>query len=613
MTTEVKNNKWGSNRTWIMVARAAAIFAVLTCVLLIANYVQLKKSDPVNMTVITTLVDRLNQNPRDSALRSEIRTLDLLSRKAYFTSKWQIRTGGYMLLAFISLMIIAWQVVEYRKKVSPVLSEKQEDESVFQRSRARKWIMAGGGSLLVLAILFAELATNDPIYKTKSLVKKVNTPVQEQQQPAVIPDESNETETNVAVQPVEDNAAAVPEETTEQKNEVATPVAESAPSKKEVTVSTDNFPNFRGVGGTGVVMKNNIPVSWDGKTGKNILWKTAIPLPGYNSPIIWGDRIFLTGSDGLNQEVYCIDKNNGKFLWTVSIGKASEKPTINEETGYAASTSVTDGIAVYSIFPTGNIAAVSMDGKIIWEKNLGLPNNYYGYASSLIMYKDKIIVQYDQSMSPKVMALSSKTGDIVWSTDRQVKVSWSSPIIVNTGRDTELLLASDPLVAGYNPENGKELWQLQCISGEVGPSLAYANGIVFSVSDYSQLSAIKLGAQPTILWSSDEYLSDIPSPVATDKYLFLATSYGSLVCYDVLTGEKYWEHDFSGNFYSSPMLVGDKVYLLDKKGIMHIFSADKEYKVIGEPALGEGSVCTPAFTDGRIYLRGLDNLYCIGK
>ena len=596
-----------------MVARAAAIFAVLTCVLLIANYVQLKKSDPVNMTVITTLVDRLNQNPRDSALRSEIRTLDLLSRKAYFTSKWQIRTGGYMLLAFISLMIIAWQVVEYRKKVSPVLSEKQEDESVFQRSRARKWIMAGGGSLLVLAILFAELATNDPIYKTKSLVKKVNTPVQEQQQPAVIPDESNETETNVAVQPVEDNTAAVPEEPTEQKNEVATPVAESAPSKKEVTVSTDNFPNFRGVGGTGVVMKNNIPVSWDGKTGKNILWKTAIPLPGYNSPIIWGDRIFLTGSDGLNQEVYCIDKNNGKFLWTVSIGKASEKPTINEETGYAASTSVTDGIAVYSIFPTGNIAAVSMDGKIIWEKNLGLPNNYYGYASSLIMYKDKIIVQYDQSMSPKVMALSSKTGDIVWSTDRQVKVSWSSPIIVNTGRDTELLLASDPLVAGYNPENGKELWQLQCISGEVGPSLAYANGIVFSVSDYSQLSAIKLGAQPTILWSSDEYLSDIPSPVATDKYLFLATSYGSLVCYDVLTGEKYWEHDFSGNFYSSPMLVGDKVYLLDKKGIMHIFSADKEYKVIGEPALGEGSVCTPAFTDGRIYLRGLDNLYCIGK
>jgi len=168
-------------------------------------------------------------------------------------------------------------------------------------------------------------------------------------------------------------------------------------------------------------------------------------------------------------------------------------------------------------------------------------------------------------------------------------------------------------VAGYNPENGKELWQLQCISGEVGPSLAYANGIVFSVSDYSQLSAIKLGNQPTILWSSDEFLSDIPSPVATDKYLFLATSYGALVCYNVLTGEKYWEHDFSSNFYSSPMLVGDKVYLLDKKGVMHIFSADKEYKVIGEPALGEGSVCTPAFTDGRIYLRGFDNLYCIGK
>ena len=137
--------------------------------------------------------------------------------------------------------------------------------------------------------------------------------------------------------------------------------------------------------------------------------------------------------------------------------------------------------------------------------------------------------------------------------------------------------------------------------------------LFIAVNDYSKLCAIKLGDQPSILWENNEYLSDIPSPVATDKYLFLATSYGTVVCYDAVTGEKYWEKDFGKSIYSSPMIVENKVYLLDITGVMHIFNADKEFKLIGEPKLGEYSACTPAFTNGRIYIRGEENLYCIGK
>jgi outer membrane protein assembly factor BamB len=194
-----------------------------------------------------------------------------------------------------------------------------------------------------------------------------------------------------------------------------------------------------------------------------------------------------------------------------------------------------------------------------------------------------------------------------------VKVSWASPIIVNTGKRSELLLVAEPYVASYNPSTGKELWKIDCIGGEVGPSLAYANGIVFAVNEYSKLVAVKLGDQPTILWETNDYMSDIPSPVATDKYLILPTSYGTIVCYDALTGEKYWEEDIGTGIYASPMLVKDNVYMLDRSGNMHIFKADKEFKRVGESKLGEKSVCTPAFTNGRIYIRGDKNLYCIGE
>ena len=589
MPTEVRNSQWGSDRLWNRIALVAGVFALLICVLLVANYIQIKKSDPVNMTVINSLVERLYANPADSVLRKDIRTLDLLSRKAYFTSQWQIRTGGYLLLALLAIMAIALQVVEYRRKINPVISAEPEDESMLQRRKARKWIVTGGSAILLIAVVFAILASNDMAAKFTSLGKG---------EVAVTDDQPAINLTDNAA----DSAGVVAD---------STPVRDTAAAAPAVTASADNFPNFRG--NAGLAAKSNIPVSWDGISGQNILWKTALPLPGQNSPIVWGDRIFVTGANASKQEVYCFDRITGKIIWTVKVGATTKKPNVSEETGLAAPTAVTDGTGVFAIFPTGDIAAIDMNGKKTWERDLGLPKNHYGHASSLMLYKENILVQFDQTSSPKVMALSAKTGKTVWSTDRPVKVSWSSPIVVNTGKRTEIITAAEPYVAAYNPANGQELWKIDCISGEVGPSLAYANGIVFAVNDYSKLSAIKLGEQPSILWENNDYLSDIPSPVASDKYLFLSTSYGTVVCYDAVTGEKYWEKDFGKSVYSSPMIVEKKVYLLDITGVMHIFNADKEFKLIGEPKLGEYSACTPAFTNGRIYIKGEANLYCIGK
>jgi outer membrane protein assembly factor BamB len=554
---------FGTDRLWNRIAAVAGVFALLTGVLMVANYIQVKKSDPVNMTVINNLVVRLNDNPADSALRAEIRTLDLLSRKAYFTSQWQIRTGGYLLLASIAVMIISLQVVEYRKKVNPVLSESSEDVTMLQNRKARRWIVAGGGFFLLTAVVFGILSSNDLADRFNNLSQGVGGSFEQDIAAGgiTVTDLVSGTEDavdSIAESFVTDDASAV------------------APAESTSAVSTDNFPNFRGSGGIGITSKRNIPVSWDGKTGSNILWKAAIPLPGQNSPVVWGDRIFVSGASAARQEVYCFDRNNGKIIWTAPLGTSTKKPKVTGETGYAAPTAVTDGKGVYVIFSTGDIVAIDMNGKMIWERDLGLPDNYYGYASSLMVHNGSIIVQYDQRTSQKVMALSAQTGKTIWSTDRQVKISWSSPVVVNTGKRTEIITVAEPYVAAYDPDNGQELWKIDCITGEVGPSLAYANGIVFSVNDYSKLCAIKLGDQPVILWENTDYLSDIPSPVATDKYLFLATSYGTAVCYDAVTGQKYWEKDFGKSIYSSPMIVENRVYLSDISGVMHIFNADKK-------------------------------------
>jgi outer membrane protein assembly factor BamB len=278
MPTEFKNSQWGSDRMWNRIALVAGVFALLICVLLVANYIQIKKSDPVNMTVINSLVERLYANPADSLLRKDIRTLDLLSRKAYFTSQWQIRTGGYLLLVLIATMVISMQVVEYRRKINPVISSEPQDESMLQRRKARKWIVMGGSILLLIAVIFAVLASNNLTEKFKVLGKGEVAG-------------SEELPASMQTGSVADTMGII-SDSAGTKDTTTTPV---------VLASTDNFPNFRGNAGN--ASKRNVPVSWDGITGSNVVWKTALPLPGQNSPIVWGDRIFVTGASAGKQEV----------------------------------------------------------------------------------------------------------------------------------------------------------------------------------------------------------------------------------------------------------------------------------------------------------------------
>jgi outer membrane protein assembly factor BamB len=587
------------------IAVAAGIFALVLCVAIVINFIQVKRADPLNTGAMKVLVDQMHRNPADPVIREEIRQLDLLSRKTFFTNQWQVRMGGYLLFSSLLIIVICLKSIELKTAKLPAMPSEVRTDPWVTQSLGRKWVTYAGISVVILSFILVFLTHRefggaqetamsaasrvpDPTETTPK-----NEPGTDQPQQSRATDSVGKTDT-LAGQPVQN--------------------PDGYPSAEE---NARNFPAFRGPGDIGIAFQKDIPTTWDGKSGKNIRWKTEVPLPGYNSPIIWGSKVFLCGASSTKREVYCFDLGTGKILWRHPVekidGSPSQEAKVNRETGFAAPTMTTDGRRVYAIFANGDLVALDRDGKRIWAKNLGMPQNHYGHSSSLIMYRDLLIVQYDQRNAASVMALKGKTGDVAWQTSRNVKISWASPALVNTGSRTELILAAEPNLISYNPADGKELWQIECISGEVGPSIAFAGGILFSVNDYSKLSAVKPGEKPQLLWENSEYLSDIPSPVATDKYLILSTSFGAVSCFDAIAGTHFWEHEIGTATYASPMIAEGRVYLLDKKGIMHIFKPGREFSLTGEPALGEGSSCTPAFSDGLIVIRGDKNLFCIGK
>lgn len=595
----------------------AAGFAILMAVLLIANFVQTSLNDPIDNKTIPALIKRLSKNPGDEALKAEIRAFDLMARKAYFTSQWQLRTGSYLM--FLGL-IVAVLAVRYILAAKSKLNEIDRIEKVngLDRLVAQKGVIYGGSGLILLALVSGFLSynsLNEYMVNEKGIVQDEKpadiVPAPEiQKQPAAAVDSLAS-----AVTPP---GSAVPVATTVQANTASealvTPAISLAlPTPAELKA---NYPFFRGAEGIGVAAQKNIPTDWNGAGGKNVLWKVKIPKAGYSSPIIWGNQLFVTGADAQARMVFCYDKNTGKLMWEAAAdnipGSPAAMPKVTADTGLAAPTMATDGRAVFAIFATGDVLALDMNGKRLWARNLGVPDNHYGHGSSLIVYKDKLLIQYDTNRSGKLLALDTQTGTTVWDTARNSKISWSSPILVNTGSRTEVILTTNPNVNGYDPQTGKELWNIACLSGEVGPSAGYADGMVFAANEYAKLVGIKIGATPEIVWEADEYLPEVSSPLAVNGLLYIATTYGVFACLDAKTGEKIWDQEYGDAFYSSPVYADGKVYITDMSGKTHIVKATKEYQLIGTPELGEKSVCSPVFQDGRVYLRGMNNLYCLG-
>jgi outer membrane protein assembly factor BamB len=385
------------------------------------------------------------------------------------------------------------------------------------------------------------------------------------------------------------------------------------------TPGVGSWTSFRGPGANGHVVNGNPALAWDVEEGRNILWKTKVPKPGMNSPVVWEDRVFLTGADHLSRQVYCFQTATGKLLWKHDVvgipGSPSndELPNVLEETGLAAPTLTTNGRLVAAIFATGDLVCLNMEGRRVWAKNLGVPKNHYGHASSLISHERLLFVQYDQKEDSRLLALDLASGELAWEVGRGA-ISWSSPILVENNGRMELILTNSKAVDSYDPNTGKLLWHVECLDGELAPSAAYAGGLVFVANEYASGSAIAVGnhdSEPRVLWSWEEVLPDAASLLANDQYLIVPTGYGVVDCRDVSTGRVLWEHEFDVGFYSTPILANDRVYLADVSGAVQVFRMADEFELLGTSELKEDVYATPAFVGERIYIRGLTHLFCI--
>jgi outer membrane protein assembly factor BamB len=514
----------------------------------------------------------------------------------------------------ISILAVRYILATKSKlnEIDPANEAKGLDKLV-----AQKWVIYVGSGLVVIAVVSGFLASNSlNEYNVDENGLALN------EQPAA--QSPNTTNTEQAPAATEQTTQEAPASATESATTTTVqPAATEAPAEaKPAALPTTaqlkaNYPFFRGPFGDGVAFQKNTPTDWNGAAGKNILWKVKIPKSGFSSPIIWADKLFVTGADAQARMVYCYDKNSGKLLWEAAAdniqGSPSGMPKVTADTGLAAPTMATDGNAVFAIFATGDVLALDMSGKRLWARNIGVPDNHYGHGSSLIIYKDKLLIQIDTNRAGKLLALDTQTGNTAWETLRNSKISWSSPILVNTGSRTELILTTNPNVNGYDPQTGKELWNIACLSGEVGSSAGYADGMVFAANEYAKLVGIKFnGGTPEIAWEADEFLPEVSSPLAVNGMLYVATSYGVLACYDAKSGEKLWSQEYGGSFYASPVYADGKVYITDMTGKTYIVKATRDYQLVGTPEIGEKAVCSPIFQEGKVYLRGMNNLYCIG-
>jgi len=286
---------------------------------------------------------------------------------------------------------------------------------------------------------------------------------------------------------------------------------------------------------------------------------------------------------------------------------------VTEDAGLAAPTVTTNGRFIAAIFATGDLVCVNMQGKRVWAKNLGIPDNSYGYASSLISHENLLFVQYDQKKNSRLLAFELSSGNPAWQVTRDV-ISWSSPILVDNNGRMELILTNSEAVDSYDPKTGQLYWHVKCLSGEVASSAAYANGIVYVGNEYSTASAIDISnhsSEPNILWQWDEVLPNAASLLANEEYLIVPSSFGIVNCLNVKTGKVFWEKEFDEGFFSSPILVNNCVYIIDITGVMQIFKMSDKFELLGTSKIGEPAYATPAFVGNRIYIRGMEHIFCI--
>jgi len=417
-----------------------------------------------------------------------------------------------------------------------------------------------------------------------------------------------------------------------------------------------NWPAFRGGPAGGVAKDKALPDTW--AADKNIAWQVDIPGRGWSSPIVWGDRIFITtveteaklaeAKKGLyindltgkpqpgehRWMVYCLDWQTGKTLWKREAFKGEPEAPIHIKNTYASETPVTDGEHIYAYFGNVGLACFDMDGKEVWSQKVPAHKMRMGWgtAASPALFGDRLYIVNDNEEKSYLTALDKKTGKEIWKVERDEKSNWASPFVWKNDQRTEIVTAGTNRVRSYDLD-GKLLWELQGMSvlaiptPFAGPELLYVTSGYVLDPNIKPVYAIRPGAtgdislkesetsNKWIAWSRKQAGPYNPTPLLYDDYLYVLYDRGFLSCFDAKTGKPIYERERLGPsmFTASPWASDGKIYCLSEDGDTIVVQAGKEFKILGKNSLDDMTLASPAVLRGSVILRTQSKVYRIGK
>jgi len=394
-----------------------------------------------------------------------------------------------------------------------------------------------------------------------------------------------------------------------------------------VTAGQTDWPQWRGPHGDARIAEAKPPLRWSATEG--ILWKTPLPGAGNGCPIVVGGKVILTATDGANHDnlmVLAFDQETGNSVWKAGFfasRAAAPFAMFPPERGHAAPSPASDGKTVVALFGSGDIGAVDLDGNLLWFRSLARDNgpfrNEYGISASPLIVEDKVLVQIDHAASSYLLALSLKTGEVLWKQPRDALDNWATPVAARVDGTTQIICLGTQKATGYDLKDGSVLWthsgleRLCSATPTVRGSKLYLTsgprGVVFAL----ELAGTPKGSSPRILWQTKKIGPFVPSPVLTEKQMLVPDDQGMLTGLDLATGKELWKERMAGRARPSPVVAGDLLYHTSLDGVTTVAKVGERLEKLASNSLGEQVAASPALASGRLYIRGEKHLWCVGR
>ncbi|MBA3441602.1 MAG: PQQ-like beta-propeller repeat protein [Pyrinomonadaceae bacterium] len=395
----------------------------------------------------------------------------------------------------------------------------------------------------------------------------------------------------------------------------------------------DNWPQWRGPSLNGVSDERNLPARWTAE--ENITWKLSLPAWSGSTPIIWGEHIFLNVADGDNLSLWCVDRRQGAVVWKKPLAGGNTKM---RKQNMSSPSPVTDGRSVFVMTGTGILKGFDFSGRELWardiQKDYGQFGLNWGYASSPLLFEDSLYVQVLHGMNTDepsyLLRLDKKSGKTLWKAERPTTAirespdSYTTPALLRYGKATEIVVTGGDCVTGHDPATGRELWRAGGLNPDNDPwyriiaSPVVADGIVYAPTRVRPLLALRSGGRGDITQSHRMWAfqngPDVPTPVTDGKFFYVVNDRGIMWCLDAKTGQEIYgsQRIKPGTYSASPVLADGKIYVTNEDGLTTVIKAGPKFEVLAENHLNDYCLSSPAISDGQIFIRTAQHLYCIG-